>query len=156
MEARTITPAPIRKTLSVTASREKAFAVFTEGFDRWWPKSHTVGAAPLKRAILEPGVGGRWYGVSDAGVEDIWGEVLVWDPPARLVLAWRIDGEWKCDPAVHTEVELRFTDLGAGATRVDFEHRDLAGLGAGAVETAAKMDSGWGMILDLYRAAAES
>lgn len=156
MESRTITPAPIRKTLTLKASREKAFAVFTEGLDRWWPRAFTVGEAPLKRAVLEPGAGGRWYGLSETGVEDQWGEVLVWDPPARLVLAWRISGQWKCDPAVHTEVEVRFTDLGDGRTRMDFEHRQLDGLGAGAPDLVERMDGGWGVILSHFKDTAET
>ena len=155
MNAPTIKPAAIRKTLTVKATPDKAFRVFTDGIDRWWPKSHTIGETPLKRAVIEPGVGGRWYGLSEAGVEDIWGDVLVWDPPARLVLAWRISGQWKCDPSIHTEVEVRFTAVDDGATLVEFEHRDLQNLGAGAVETAAQMDGGWGMILAGFQAAAE-
>jgi uncharacterized protein YndB with AHSA1/START domain len=156
MDARTIKPAPIRKSLAVRASQEKAFKVFTDGFHRWWPKTHTIGEAPLERAVLEPGVGGRWYGLSEAGVEDPWGEVLVWEPPSRLVLAWRINGEWKCDPAVHTEVEVRFTAEAEGLTRVEFEHRMLENLGEGRERTAQQMDGGWGSILELYRAAAEA
>ena len=58
--SQTITPAAIKKTLAVRATPEKAFAIFTES--RWWPKTHSIGASPLKTAVLEPGVGGRWYG----------------------------------------------------------------------------------------------
>jgi uncharacterized protein YndB with AHSA1/START domain len=152
----TIKPAPIRKMLTVKASPQKAFSVFTDGFDRWWPKTHTIGEGPLKRAVLEPGVGGRWYGLSEAGVEDVWGDVLVWDPPARLVLAWRINGQWKCDPSVHTEVEARFLDQGDGTTRVEFEHRMLENLGEGAAASAQQMDGGWGSILARYQEAAEA
>jgi uncharacterized protein YndB with AHSA1/START domain len=151
MNAPTIKPAPIRKTLTVRATREKAFSVFTNGFDRWWPKTHTVGDAPLQRAVLEPRQGGRWYGLSETGVEDPWGEVLTWDPPARLVLAWRINGQFKCDPTVHTEVEVRFADAGDGTTRIEFEHRMLENLGAGAEQAARSMDSGWGTILGRYQ-----
>ncbi|HZZ34249.1 MAG TPA: SRPBCC family protein [Caulobacteraceae bacterium] len=156
MDARTIKPADIRKTLTVKADCQKAFAVFTDGFDRWWPKTHTIGETPLKRAVLEPGVGGRWYGLSEAGVEDIWGEVLVWEPPSLLVLAWRISGQWKCDPNVHTEVEVRFTDAGGGLTRVDFEHRMLDGLGAGAEAARGQMDGGWGTILAGFKTVVEA
>jgi uncharacterized protein YndB with AHSA1/START domain len=152
----TIIPAAIRKTLEVKATPQKAFEVFTAGIDRWWPKSHTIGKAPLKRAVIEPRAGGRWYGIDVEGGEDDWGEVLAWEPPGRLLLAWRISAHWVCDPAVHTEVEVRFTDLGDGRCRVDFEHRDLQNLGAGAETAAASMDGGWGTILGLYQAAAES
>ncbi|WP_293385938.1 hypothetical protein [Phenylobacterium sp.] len=82
----TITPAAIRKSLTVRATPEKAFEVFTKGLDRWWPRSHVLGDSPLKEAVLEPRVGGRWFGRHEAG-DQLWGDVLVWEPPARLVLA---------------------------------------------------------------------
>jgi uncharacterized protein YndB with AHSA1/START domain len=154
--SQTITPAAIRKTLTVRATPEKAFQVFTAGMDRWWPKTHTIGKAPLKEVVIEPRVGGRWYGLDVEGGEDDWGDVLAWEPPGRLLLAWRINAKWACDPAVHTEVEVIFTDLGGGTCRVDFEHRDLANLGEGAESAAASIDSGWGTILGLYKAVAES
>ena len=152
----TIQPAAIRKSLTVAAPPQKAFSVFTEGFDRWWPKTHTVGETPLKRAVLEPRTGGRWYGVSDAGVDDEWGDVLAWEPPHRLLLAWRINGHFKADPNVFTEVEVVFTDLGDGTTRVEFEHRGLENLGEGGDQARAMMDSGWGLILSGFQTAAES
>lgn len=154
--ARTIQPAAVRKTLEIKASREKAFRVFTDGIDRWWPKTHTVGETPLKQAVVEPRQGGRWYGLSEAGVEDLWGHVLAWDPPGRLVLSWNINGQFKPDPSVHTEVELVFTDLGSGITRVDFEHRGLENLGAGGEDARLRMDGGWSLILSGYQTAAEA
>lgn len=153
---RTIQPAPIRKTLELNASPAKAFAVFTDGFDRWWPRTHTIGQAALQRAVLEPGVGGRWYGVDANGREDDWGEVLAWEPPARLLLAWRINARFAADATVHTEVEVRFTELTDGRTRVEFEHRALDRLGEGALETRDRMDGGWGRILEGFKATAEA
>ena len=156
--SQTIQPAPIRKSLSVAASPEKAFKVFTEGFDRWWPKSHTIGKAPLARAVIEPREGGRWYGVDENGHEDDWGEVLAWAPPARLLLAWRINAQWTYDPALLTEIEVRFTATADGGTQVEFEHRHLERMGDGAEQARAMMESpgGWGGILEGFRQAAES
>ena len=152
---KTISIAPVSKTLTVNVSQARAFEVFTAGIDRWWPKTHTVGETPLKRAVVEPREGGRWYGLSEAGVEDLWGYVLAWEPPARLVLSWRINGRFKPDLSVHTEVEVCFTDLGDGTTRVDFEHRGLENLGAGGDQARARMDGGWELILAGFMAAAE-
>jgi uncharacterized protein YndB with AHSA1/START domain len=149
-----IKPAPIRKTLTVRATPEKAFAVFTDGFDRWWPRPMHVGKTPLARAAIEPGVGGRWYGVGEDGVEDRWGDVLVWEPPRRLVLAWRINAEFVCDPAVHSEVDVTFTPLEGGVTRVDLEHRQIENLGKGAETVRQRMDAGWGGILAGFAAVA--
>jgi hypothetical protein len=34
---------PVRKTVTVRASVDHAFKVYTEGFDTWWPRSHHIG-----------------------------------------------------------------------------------------------------------------
>ncbi|HVM99167.1 MAG TPA: SRPBCC family protein [Caulobacteraceae bacterium] len=154
----TIKPSAIRKTLFLKATREKAFSVFTEGFGRWWPSTHYIGDSPLKLAVLEPGVGGRWYGLHEDGIERPWGEVLVWEPPARLVLAWRIDHSFGYDPNLLTEVDVRFIALEDGRTRLEFEHRDLERFGdsEAAERTRTSMDGGWGMILGRFQEAAEA
>ena len=152
-----ITPAAIRRSLLVRATPERAFEVFTAGMDRWWPRQHTIGKSPLKRAVVEPFVGGRWYGEGEDGSQDEWGDVLVWDPPARLVLAWRINADWVCDPNLLTEVDLRFTPSGDGQTQVEFEHRNLERFGDSdaAVRTRGMMEGGWGSILEGFKASAE-
>jgi uncharacterized protein YndB with AHSA1/START domain len=156
--SQTITPAAIRKSFTVRATPEKAFEVFTTGHHRWWPKTHSVGDAPLKMATIEPRVGGRWFSLTEDGVEHEWGDVLAWEPPARLVLAWRLNGAFTYDPDLLTEVEVRFSPAGGGETRVDFEHRGLERFGdsADAQRIRAGMDQGWGVILDSFQAVANA
>ena len=148
--------APVRKSIEVRAPQARAFDVFTAGFGRWWPKTHHIAAVEMKDAVIEPRVGGRWYEVGEDGSQCEWGRVLAWEPPRRLMLAWRITAQFAYDPDGYTEVEVLFTDLGDGTTRIDFEHRGLERLGAEAGSTIASMDRGWGQILDLFKAAAES
>jgi len=152
--SQTIKPAAIRKSFTVRASREKAFEIFTKGLDKWWPRTHSIGDSPLKKAVLEPGVGGRWFGRLEDGREQMWGDVLVWDPPGHLVIAWRISHEWGFDPNLLTEVDVTFTETGAGETHIDFEHRNLERFGdsEAAVRTRAGMDSGWTLILESFKA----
>jgi len=150
-----IKPAPVRKTLSVAATPQRAFEVFTAGFDRWWPRSHSIGEAPLKTAVIEQREGGRWYGLLENGVEAEWGDVLAWEPPTRLLLAWRIGADWKYDPRLLTEVEVVFTPEGEG-TRVNFEHRLLENMGAEGEGARAAFDSegGWTGLLQMFAAEA--
>ena len=150
-----IKPAPVRKTLTVAASPARAFEVFTAGFDRWWPRSHSIGDSPLKAAVIEPRKGGRWFGLLENGTEAEWGDVLAWEPPRRLVLAWRIGANWQYDPQLLTEVEVIFTPEGEG-TRVDFEHRHLERMGEGAEAVRASFDSegGWTGLLQMFAAEA--
>ena len=156
--SQTIKPAAIAKTFTVRATPQKAFAVFTDGFDRWWPRTHHTGASPLKAAILEPGVGGRWYSQHEDGSENEWGDVLVWEPPSRVVVAWRINAQFVYEPDLLTEVDVRFTDLGNGETRIDFEHRGLERFGdsEAARKTLTSMDGGWSLILDSFKTVASA
>lgn len=154
MSPAAIRPAPVRREFVVKATPEKAFDVFTAGFGRWWPATHKIGAAALKIAVLEPGVGGRWYEIDEDGTEADWGRVLVWEPPSRLVLAWQINADFRFDPELVTEVEVRFTATDAGATRVEFEHRNLEHLGDRAAALRDQLNGGWAGILDRYVEAA--
>ena len=151
---------PVRKSITVKASVERAFRVFTEEFDSWWPKSHHIGNSPLNRAVVEGWVGGRCYSEQEDGTDCPWGSVLVWEPPNRFVMAWQITPAWKYEPdlAKSSEVEVRFTAEGDGITRVDLEHRNFERHGEGGDSMRAKVDSpgGWGSLLQLYLARAEA
>jgi uncharacterized protein YndB with AHSA1/START domain len=153
---RTIAVAPVRKTIRVQASPARAFQVFTQGMSRWWPPSHTILKVEPKDYVLEPRVGGRWYQTGVDGSECDTGKVLVWEPPAKLVLAWQITPEWQYDPNLITEVEVRFTDEGEGVTRVDLEHRNLDRVGeaAEAIRSAVDAPGGWTAILESFRSLA--
>ncbi len=143
---------PVRKEIVVEAPPERAFRVFTDRFDQWWPREHHIGQAPMARAVLEPGVGGRFYEIGADGSECNWGKVLVWEPPRRLVIAWQLDSEWKYDPNLITELELRFTAVGPLQTKVELEHRNMERFGekAAATREGLASEQGWGGLLLLY------
>jgi uncharacterized protein YndB with AHSA1/START domain len=150
---------PVRKTIHVQVSPERAFAVFTEEFDSWWPRTHHIGKSPMKKAIVEGKPGGRCYTEQADGTDCDWGTVLVWEPPHRIVLAWQITHEWGYQPDLtqSSEVEVRFTPAADGGTRVDLEHRHLErhGEGAAAMRTAVDSAGGWSGLLQLYAAQVE-
>lgn len=154
VQAQRITPAPIRKSLRVRASREKAFRVFAAGMGGWWIKGHSLLASPQRDVLIQPHAGGRWYEVAEDGSEQDWGRVLAYDPPERILLAWQLTADWAFDPDFETTVEVRFTADG-DHTIVDFEHRDLDRFGDRASEIAG-MDGGWGELLAGYQRLAEA
>jgi uncharacterized protein YndB with AHSA1/START domain len=157
-EARSIAPAPIRKSLRVKATRQKAFDTFVRGMGGWWLKGHSLLASPQKDVLIEPRSGGRWYEIGEDGSEMNWGKVLAWDEPDRVVLAWQLNAEWTYDPDFETTVEVRFVPDGEN-TIVEFEHRDLERFGEKAAEVRGDyetgMDGGWGQLLANYQSAAE-
>ncbi|MDE1897975.1 MAG: SRPBCC family protein [Xanthomonadaceae bacterium] len=149
----TIRMAPVHKTLVVDAPPHQAFEVFTAGIDRWWPKSKGIGATPIRKSVIEPFVGGRWYTEHEDGTEAVIGHVLVWQPGERFAVTWEISAAWKPDArvALASEVEVRFLAEADGRTRVELEHRNFERMGADAGETMRKgVDGGWPTILELF------
>jgi uncharacterized protein YndB with AHSA1/START domain len=145
---------PILKTISVQTTPARAFEVFTANMSRWWAPTHSINPtkAAIAEVVVEPRVGGRWYERGIDGSECDWGRVLIWEPPARLVLDWQI-AQWKFDPALHTEVEVRFTALASGVTQVTLEHRQLERMGDIAADMRVRLGGGWGGLLERYAAA---
>lgn len=157
--SKTISIAPVHKSIVVEAPAQHAFEVFTAGIDRWWPKTHGIGEAPIVKSVIEPGVGGRWYTTHTDGKDAVIGHFTVWEPCQRFVLTWEINSSWKPDARVAfaSEVEVRFVAESATRTRLELEHRNFERMGA---EDGAKMraavEGGWVALIALFAAAAAS
>jgi len=149
----TVKIAPVRKTILVAATPQRAFEVFTSAIDRWWPKTHGLGATPIRESFIEPYVGGRWYTRHEDGTDVVVGHVRLWQPPERLLVTFEASGDWKPDPrpAFTSEIEVRFVALPAGGTRVELEHRNFERMGVAAGEKMrGAVDSGWPGLLELF------
>jgi uncharacterized protein YndB with AHSA1/START domain/quinol monooxygenase YgiN len=149
--------APVRQEVVVNAPADRAFAVFTDGFGTWWPKTHTISKVPVARAIIEPRADGRCYDLGTDGSECDWGRVLVWEPPARLVLAWQVDGSWSYEPSVDnaSRVTVTFTTLG-DKTQITLIHDEFERHLHGGADLANGVRDGWGSALRAFATAAET
>jgi uncharacterized protein YndB with AHSA1/START domain len=149
--------APVRKSIVVNASPARAFEVFTSGLGRWWPTHRGIGKMPMKSAVMETRLGGRWYELAEDGTQTDVGKIIVWEPPQRFVMTWDVNSQWKPDTTVHSEVEVRFIADGADATRVELEHRKFEQLGTEAGESMRKdVDGGWPGMLERFKQQAET
>lgn len=150
---------PVRKSVRVRASADRAFRVFTEQMDSWWPRTHHIGSSPMKRVVLEGKRGGVVYTDQEDGTPCPWGTVLVWDPPRRFVMAWQVSPEWQYEPdlAKCSEVEVQFTPADDGTTLVELEHRGLQRHGGACANMREMVNSegGWGSLLTLFSQKAE-
>jgi uncharacterized protein YndB with AHSA1/START domain len=153
----TITIAPVRKSIRVKASQAHAFEVFTAGLGRWWPRNHSIGNGPMKTAVLEPHLGGRWYELAEDGSQADVGKVLLWEPPHRFVMSWDLNSQWKPDLTVSSEVEVRFIAEGPDVTVIELEHRKFEQMGAEAGASMRKdVDGGWPGLLEHFKREAEA
>jgi Activator of Hsp90 ATPase homolog 1-like protein len=141
--------APLRMSFDVACSAEHAFTVWTSGIGTWWPADHTVTGNGDLIVVMEGGVGGRIYERAPDGAEHDWGEVTVWNPPARLGYLWHL----RRDRSDATEVEIRFLAKGAGVTRIEIEHRGWERLGSAGDEWRDRNRAGWETLLPHFLAA---
>jgi uncharacterized protein YndB with AHSA1/START domain len=136
----------LTKRITVDLPVEEAFELYTEGIANWWPYStHSVEEEDVVTVVFEAREGGSIYERAKSGKEHVWGTVLAWDPPNRIVHTW-CPGRGE-DTA--QEVEVRFEPAGSG-TRVELVHTGWEKLADRAAETFKNYDSGWDYVLGEY------
>ncbi len=149
---------PVRKSILVKASPERAFRLFTQGMDTWWPKTHHIGGSPMKGIVVEPRPGGAIYTEQEDGTICPWASVLEWEPPHRFLFAWQVTPAWQYEPdlARCSDVEVLFTPTDDGMTLVELEHRNLQRHGEACHTMRGQVgaDGGWGTVLSLFAAKA--
>lgn len=150
MTAATAT-APVRRSVTVAVPVERAFRVFTEDIGDWWPlRQYSVGEQRAEGVTMGAGEGGRIVERIAGGDEAIWGEVLAWEPPHRVLFTWHPGA----DPGPgSTEIEVCFTHQDGG-TLVELEHRGWERMGDRTTEIRPQYEAGWQAVLDRYAEAA--
>jgi uncharacterized protein YndB with AHSA1/START domain len=148
---------PLRASVTVQRPPDDAFRLFTRDMGAWWPLDrHSLaadeydGRVTVEALTFEERAGGRIVERMSDGREGTWGTVLVWEPPSRLVLAWKPN----TNELPPTELEIRFTSAGAG-TLVELEHRGWERLGVAADGARAGYGAGWAGVLTAFAAAAD-
>ncbi len=133
---------PLRRSVRVKASPDRAFRVFAEQMDTWWPKCHHIGSSPMKGIVVEGRPGGAIYTVQEDGTNCPWASVIAWEPPHRFTFAWHVTPYWKYEPdfARCSEVEMLFTPADDGTTLVELEHRHLSATAKAGKRCKAQLD----------------
>jgi uncharacterized protein YndB with AHSA1/START domain len=148
----------VRSEIVVNAPLDRAFAAFTQQFDRIKPREHNMLGCDIAESVFEPKIGGRVYDRGVDGSECQWARVLAYEPPDRVVFTWDINPYWQVetDLAKTSEVEVRFVAEGPTQTRVELEHRHLDRHGDGwdGMREGVRGDQGWPLYLQRYAATA--
>lgn len=143
--------APVLRAAHVPCPPEQAFTLFTDHIGAWWPLTDhgMFGAHAVELGIVD----GRLIERAEDGRSCVWGQVVVWEPPSRLVLTWHPGRE--AEDA--SEVAVSFVG-DADGTRVELVHRGWERFGVDAVarrRTYTRPDA-WGHVLDHYCDVAEA
>ena len=117
---------PIRRTVTVACSAERAFDLFTAGMGTCWPvESYSRAASEfadegvsVDRLEFQARLGGSVLEHMSDGRIMHWADVLGWDPPRSVLLAWAPHSM----PEPPTELEATFGASGP-KTVLELEHR---------------------------------
>ena len=142
-----VAPQPIESVIKervVPVELERAFDLFTTRIGEWWPlASHSIGGADAVNVRFEAAVGGRVVEILQDGTEQVWADVLAWDPPERFVLSWHPNP----DPEAASILEVRFRAVSEG-TAVWLEHRGWEEFGQQPGRALRDgYESGWDVVL---------
>ena len=140
------TEAAVRKSVTVARPVEEAFRLYTDGIATWWPlETHSVAEKDAETVVFEARERGRLYERAKNGQEHLWGTILVWDPPSRIVHTWHPGG----GEETAQEVEIRFLPDGDG-TRVELVHSGWKKLGERMEQKMANYEGGWDFVLGRF------
>jgi hypothetical protein len=143
--------APLELSYEIDCPPAHAFTVWTTRTSMWWPTGHSASGDPGTTVVLEPRLGGRILERTSDGTEIDWGEITLWDPPARLGYLWHITR----DRREATDVLLHFVDVGDGRTRLDIVHTGWERLGAEGQSFRDANTSGWAALIPSFLAATD-
>jgi len=141
---------PIELSYELDATREDAFAAFTERIDQWWHPAYAPEG--LVSVTIDPEVGGRaWMQLAD-GTTYPWGTVTVWHPPLEYAQTFTLAQ----DPEHPSTLQVRIESASSRGRQhpgsiVRFAH---GGWTAANVAGRARF-SEWGILLDRFAAVAD-
>jgi uncharacterized protein YndB with AHSA1/START domain len=143
---------PVRKSVTVPASPERAFELFTAHLQDWWPlRTHSVGEDDAVGVVFGKGVGGTIVETLADGTTSVWGTVTDWEPPHRVAFSWHAG-----TPAAEaTRIEVTFTADGPASTVVRLVHSGWENRPDGA-SARDGYESGWDPVVARFAALAGS
>jgi uncharacterized protein YndB with AHSA1/START domain len=145
--------------VTISASQENAFRIFTSQLPYWWPKAYTWSQDKLVQMVIEPHIDGKCYETGPHHFRCDWGRVLAINEPEMLSFSWQIAASRapEPDPDKAGIVTVTFMPAGDHLTEVKLEHSEFDKYGEGWEQYAAAMGSeqGWPYILQALKKAVE-
>ena len=123
---------PLVKSIEVPCSQERAFKVFIDEMDSWWPLSRFTTSAlsggVAKSLRVDARVGGTIVEIGHDGKEYLWGTIKSFDPHDSLSMDFHVPqpGEVVKDRSL---VEIQFTALEPEKTLVNLTQSNWEAFG---------------------------
>jgi uncharacterized protein YndB with AHSA1/START domain len=148
---------PIIRTIEVPCNQERAFTIFINEMDSWWPLGKFTTTAFTGKAAASIRVdakeGGEIIEVSPDGTEYKWGTIKNFEPYDFISMNFHIPHP-EDDIKNRSLVEVRFTVLSENQTRVELKQSNWEAFGKLAKDLQGGYGKGWTIIFEsAYKAA---
>lgn len=129
--------------VTVAASRSKVWKTLVKKTSDWWPVSF-FSVPTTKRFVIENKLGGLVFEDSGKKAGAVWGTVIGWFPPEKIMFAFEMYPGWSGPGRSLVSITLSEADDG---TRLVLED---SGVCPHADKAAASLQSGWEELLGKY------
>ncbi len=82
----------LQRQIDLGVDVERAFGLWTEHVNLWWPAGHSISQHPGVRMAFEARLGGRLLERVPEGPEIVWGRVVGWQAPSSIRYAFSPGG----------------------------------------------------------------
>ncbi len=148
---------PLVKTIEVPCDQKKAFTVFLNEMDSWWPldkfTTSMMAGAPAKAINVDAREGGKIIEIGSDDTETLWGTIKTYDPYGYVSMDFHIPTP-DYEVGKFSLVEVRFTVIGDQQTKVELTQSNWEVFGDMAEGIHGGYGHGWVMIFEqAYKAA---
>ncbi len=145
----------ISREIEVGIAVDKAFSIFVEDINNWWPQEYTWSQEKLNEIKIEGWENGLCTEMGPFNFRCDWGRVTEFVENKRLRIKWQIspNREPVPDPESASDLHLEFVASHDSDSLIKFEHSNFENHKNGAKKYREMMDSenGWDYILKRYK-----
>lgn len=148
---------PVVKTIEVACNQEKAFDIFVNQTNAWWPMDKNsvsaMGGNVAKDVRIEAREGGRIVEIGHDDTEHLWGSVSTYQPSSLFIMNWHI-GLPADNPST---VKVEFNEVGDSRTQVVLTHSNWESFAEKAEDMRKGYNAGWvGVFENAYKQCCDS
>lgn len=144
----------VKKQINLEIPSDKAFQIFVNELNEWWPREYTWSKDKLIEIKIEGSVGGLCTEIGPYRFRCDWGRVTEFVKNRKISLKWQIgkNREPVPDPMHASDLMLEFNGDADRSTLI-LEHRNFENHGEGSEEYKLMMNSekGWEYLLSCYK-----
>ncbi len=144
---------PVTKNITVICSQEKAFAIFLEEMQHWWPlhkfTRSAMASKPAATLAVEAKEGGKIIEIESDKTEHLWGTIQTYKPYHSIIMDFHVPHPAET-VTERSLVELSFMKMKPEETKMELVQSNWQAFGEQATNCRNGYNGAWDSILEIY------